>query len=267
MKNTVKQVLQIIVDKFKSGEIPEVVAYASFPLPDIPSCYWSFINRTLMFLGGTGDARGYKQWQQVNRWVKKGAKAIHILIPCYYKEIDRETGDEQLVLRNFKPMPVFRVEDTDGKSLEYELPELPNFPLIEKAKEWDLVVKAVPGNYKYHGYYSSQRKEIGLATSEEIVFFHELAHASHDRVCEGLEPGQQPFQEIVAELSAQALCRLVGKTIIETTGNSFQYIESYAQKVNLTPYTACLRILADTEKVLNLILQSNTSGERGTDNE
>ena len=54
--NNVRQVLQVIVDKFKSGEIPDAVAFASYPLPDIPSCEWSFTNRTLMFLGGTGDA-------------------------------------------------------------------------------------------------------------------------------------------------------------------------------------------------------------------
>ena len=42
---------------------------------------------------------------------------------------------------------VFRVEDTDGEPLDYQKMELPEFPLIEKAKEWGIFVKAVPGNY------------------------------------------------------------------------------------------------------------------------
>ena len=54
--NKVRHVLQVIVDKFESGEIPDAVAFASYPIPDIPSYEWSFTNRTLMFLGGTGDA-------------------------------------------------------------------------------------------------------------------------------------------------------------------------------------------------------------------
>ena len=257
MNNKVTQVLQVIVDKFKSGEIPDAVAFASYPIPDIPSSEWSFTNRTLMFLGGTGDARGFRQWKEANRWVKKGAKAIHILIPCFKKKVDEESGDENNVLQYFKSMPVFRVEDTEGEKLDYELLELPDLPLLERAEELGISVKAVPGYYRYHGYYSSARKEIGLATPEEAVFFHELAHAGHDNVKGSMKPGQEPFQEIVAELSAQALCRLVGKTMIDTTGNSYRYIESYAEKVNMKPYAACLRVMAETEKVLNVILKTD----------
>jgi hypothetical protein len=47
----------------------------------------------------------------------------------------------------------------------------------------------------------------------------------------------------------------VGKNLKDTTGNSFQYIERYAEKLKLTSYTACLRVLSETEKVLNLILK------------
>jgi len=259
MNDKVKQVLNVIVEKFKSGEIPEAVALASFPIPDIPSSKWSFTNRTLMFLSGTGDARGYRQWQNARRWVKKGAKAIYILIPCIKKEVDEETGKEKEILQYFKSSPVYRYEDTDGEKLDYEQLKLPDVPLLDRAKEWGISVKAVPGNYQYRGYYSPQRQEIALATPEEKVFFHELAHAGHERVNGALKNGQDPFQEIVAELSAQALCRLVGKQAIDTTGNSFQYIEQYAEKVNMTPHLACLRVMSETEKVLSLILTEGNS--------
>lgn len=208
MNKKVNQVLDKIVEKFKSGEIPEAVALASYPIVDIPSSKWSFTNRTLMFLSGTGDARGFRQWKQVNRWVKKGAKAIYILVPCLKKEIDEETGEEKDILCFFKPSPVFMYEDTEGEKLDYENIELPSLPLLDKAEEWGISVKAIPGNYRCYGYYSPQRKEIALATSEEVTFFHELSHAAHDKVKGGLKSGQNPFQEIVAELSAQALCIL-----------------------------------------------------------
>jgi hypothetical protein len=260
MNNRVKQVLGVIAEKFKSGQIPEAVAMASFPVPDIPSSMWSFTNRTLMFLGDTGDARGFRQWKEVDRWVKKGAKAIHILVPYFKKEVDDATGEEKEVLRIFKSTPVFRYEDTEGKELDYEKLELPSLPLVQKAKEWGLSVKAVPGNYTFMGYYSPKRGEIALATPEEITFFHELAHAGHDRIKGGLTRGQDPLQEIIAELSAQTLCRLVGKQAKDTTGNSFRYIERYAKEGNMTPHTACLKVLGETEKVLNLILN-------GSDNE
>lgn len=65
--------------------------------------------------------------------------------------------------------PVFRVEDTDGEALEYETLKLPTFPLEERAEEWGISVKAIPGNYRYYGYYQPGRNEIGLATPESNV--------------------------------------------------------------------------------------------------
>ena len=60
-----------------------------------------------------------------------------------------------------------------------------------------------------------------------------------------------------AELSAQALCILVGKQTNDTFGNSYKYIERYAEKAKLSPYSACLRVLSQTEKVLNLIMKGD----------
>jgi len=85
MNDKVKQVLNVILDKFKSGDIPEAVAISMYPIPEIPSAKWSLMNRTLMFLSGSMDGRGYKQWQQVDRFVKKGSKAFHILVPLHQK--------------------------------------------------------------------------------------------------------------------------------------------------------------------------------------
>jgi len=259
MNERVKNVLDLIVSKFKSGHIPAAVALASYPIPDIPSSKWSFTNRILMFLAGTGDARGFRQWKEANRWLRKGAKAIYILVPCFAKKTDEDTGEEKEILRYFKPSPVFMYEDTEGEPLNYEQIELPDLPLTERAEEWGISVKAVPGNYHYRGYYSPIRQEIGLATPEEKTFFHELAHAGHEKVRGTLAGEQDPFQEIVAELSAQALCRLVGKQAEDTIGNSYSYIERYAGKIGLSPYSACLKVLGETEKVLNIILKGGAA--------
>lgn len=265
MQDRVRQTLSVIAEKFKSGDIPEAVAMASFPAANVPSGKWSFLNRTLMFLSGTGDARGFRQWQEVKRKVKKGAKAIYILVPCFRKEIDEETGEEKSALIFFTAKPVFMVEDTEGEKLDYELLEVPELPLMERAREWGLSVKAMPGNCGYYGYYSPKRKEIALASPEEKVFFHELAHAGHERLKGDIKNSQDPFQEIVAELSAQALCRLTGHEADGSFGHSYRYIEGYAQKMKMTPHAACLKVLCETEKVLKLIL--NGEPQTGKDHE
>jgi hypothetical protein len=253
MNDKVKQVLNVILDKFKSGDIPAAVALSMYPIPDIPSTKWSLLNRTIMFLEGTKDARGYRQWQMANRYVKKSSKALYILVPFIKKTNDN--GEEKQILFGFGCKPVFRVEDTEGEPLDYRNIELPSFPLIERAKSFGVSVKAVPGNYRFHGYYSMDRKEIVLATPEETTFLHELSHVAHEKVSGKLKGGQNPSQEIVAELSAAALCRLVGKQGNNTIGNSYRYIEKYAEKIKMSPYKACLKVMSETEKVLNLILK------------
>ena len=177
MAHNVRETLNSILQAFESGNIPEAIAYSMFPIPDLPSSKWSFLNRITIFLSGTADARGFRQWIGAGRHVKKGAKAIYILVPRFIKrETDLETSEaeEEEVLAGFMGRPVFRVEDTDGEPLEYEQIELPKLPLMERGKEWGLSVKAVPGNYQYHGYFSQEKHEIGLASKDEAVFFHEL---------------------------------------------------------------------------------------------
>ena len=252
MKENVKLVLDSILERFKTGDIPQAVAYSMFPIPDLPSSKWSILNRTIMFLSGTMDGRGYRQWNEVNRYVKKGSKAFYILVP-YIKKIETDVGDEEK-LYGFGCKPVFKVEDTDGEELDYQQVELPELPLIEKAEEWGISVKTIPGNFSYRGSYSPDSKEIALATEEECIFFHELSHAGHDRVKKGLKRGQDPIQEIVAEFGAASLCQIVGLIGEKHLGNSFKYIEGYAEKLNMSVYSACIKVMNETEKVLNLIL-------------
>jgi antirestriction protein ArdC len=249
----VKQALESIVQRFKEGDIPEAIAFSIFPIPNIPASRWSLLNRTLMFFSGTNDARGFRQWQEVGRHVKKGSKAFTILAPRFIKKDTENEEEAKTILIGFLAVPVFRVEDTEGEPLDYQDIELPEFPLMEVAKEWGISVKAIPGNYRYFGYFSQERREIALATEEESVFFHELAHVAHQRILGELKQGQDWKQEIVAELGAAVLCKVVGKTS-KHLGNSYRYIETYAKSANLTPWQGCMKVMSDTEKVLNLIM-------------
>jgi len=254
MKDRIKQTLTSILEEFKSGQIPETVAYAAFPPFKVPSVKWSLLNNILMMINGTRDARGFKQWLEVNRRVKKGAKAFYIFAPRIKKEKKGQSEIEESLI-GFLAIPVFKVEDTEGEPLDYEQTGIKEFPLMDKAKEWGLSVSAVGENGIYWGAYNG--REIKLATKEESVFFHELAHHAHKLVIGELKPGQHWKQEIVAELSAEALCRIVGLKK-ETTGNSYRYIENYAKKAGLNPVMACLQVLNETEKVLKLILEETS---------
>jgi len=220
-----------------------------------PSDSWSLCNRLLMMIHGTNDARGYLQWQKVGRYVKKGAKAFHILAPLWIKiEEETENGEiiEKSVLRGFRPVAVFRLEDTEGKPVEYpdySPPELP--PLFQKAKEWNIDVKWEPFQSSKYGSYNISEDSISLQSYDWHIFFHELAHATHKRVRGDLKGGQQDDQETVAEITAAVLGRLFGK---KTDKQTWNYINNYNK--NLT-WKIVTSVLSDVEKCLDLILGEN----------
>lgn len=256
----VKKVLDSLIEEFKNNDIPESIAIVKYPTVNVPCNSWSLMNLLLVLLHHTKDARGLRQWKEAKRHVKKGAKSFQILVPCFKKQ----EGEEEKGLAYFTTGNVFKVEDTEGEPLDYQLLQLPDLPLIEKAKEWGITVEAIGGNTHCYGYYKPSAKIIALATPQEKTFLHELTHVADEKAIGKLKGGQDPIQEIVAELGAQALCRMVGKDPQNTTGNSYRYIEAYAKEVNLTVYSACLKVLSRVDKALNLILKGGSNESLNT---
>ena len=112
-----------------------------------------------------------------------------------------ETDDDSdLVLSGFLARPVFRFEDTVGEPLVEEPGVLCELPLMDRAAEWGLSVEAVPGNHRYNGFFCESHKSIGLATKKESVFFHELAHAAHSRLCKDFKELCFDFEGIFAAM-------------------------------------------------------------------
>src|SRR5574340_618277 len=107
MNPHVKEAMDTLLRMFNEENL-EKVARAVFKgddiddIGDIPSDKWSFLNRILMYLNNTEDARGFKQWKQVGRYVKKGSKAFYILAPMFKKVIEEKTLEEKQILSGFR---------------------------------------------------------------------------------------------------------------------------------------------------------------------
>ena len=164
--------------------------------------------------------------------------------------------EESYFCAGFVPVAVFAMEQTDGEPLSYEKLELPELPFMEKAREWGIEVKPISFQGGYYGYYQSSggQEKIRLATPHEKTFFHEISHAAHKRMKGYLHGGQDARQEIVAELAAQTLAQLVGTEMESTLGNSYEYIKGYASRLNKDVGKACLSVVAEVGKVLEMIL-------------
>jgi hypothetical protein len=246
--------LQQIVDLFKTGDVPKALAVVTIPpQAGIPSTKWSLSNKLLQFLADTSDGRGYRQWQQAGRQVKQGSKAFHILGPKIkkIKKTDDDNKDiEKPVVIGFFSIPVFRAEDTNGEPLPYEPASPP--PLADVAKRFGLSVSYQVFAGNYYGCYQGKSKKIILASHEIQVFFHELAHAAHDRIIDKLKGGQVPSQEIIAELTAATLSNLYCPEA--NLGFSYEYVKSYAKKSKKSIERACLAVINTTGKVLEEIL-------------
>ena len=251
-----KDCLKSIVELFKSGDVPKALAVATIPpQTDIPSAKWSMGNRILQFLADTSDARGFKQWQKAGRKVKKGSKAFCILGPNTKIVTDTDGNGkevEKIIIVGFYAIPVFRAEDTDGKPLPYEPASPP--PLADVAEKFGLSVSYQTFANQYYGYYQGNSKRIVLATHSAQVFFHELAHAAHERVEGQLKGGQVPSQEIIAELTAATLAKMYCPEA--NLGFSYTYVKNYAEKSKKTIERACLAVINTTGKVLDEILNT-----------
>ena len=267
-KERAQETLTQLVEAFKSGELAAQLATIARIKRDPsdaapPSARWSMMNNLLMILSGTDDARGIRQWNKAGRKVRKGTHALYILAPKMVskKQAKTELFDAEItdagpdkICIGFCGVPVFRLEDTDGPEIprfDYTPPEPP--PLAEVAAAMGISVEYLPANTNSgNGYYTKSdatAPRIALMTHESRTFFHELAHAAHDKI--GLLRGREKWQrEVVAELSAAVIGEMYGQR--DRLNHSAAYLEHHAPKGHDVG-RACASVLADVEKVLNFI--------------
>ncbi|MCP4896091.1 MAG: ArdC family protein [bacterium] len=267
-----EQAAQRILDVFRSGNLPQALAPIFINRRDnVPCRSWSWSNQLLTALAGYSDARSYRDWQAVGRQVKKGEKSFHILEPCLrtFTKRDKETGEETKVtiVKGFKAGPRFGLEQTEGEPLPGPDPKVANWleslPLREVAEKWGLSVDAYNGkNAGYLGYYR-HGQSIALGVENWATWAHELVHAADDKAGTITKAhGQQPDNEIVAELGGAVLLEVLGHTVESDRGGAWQYITHYAESARLDPVQACQRLLNRICSAVALILDTAESMAR-----
>jgi len=244
--------------------LPEVVApIFAHGNDDLPCRKWSWRNQILTALAGTMDARGYRQWQEAGRFVKKGAKAFHILSPVTKKVKDKSTGEDRMAIIGFRATPVFRFEDTDGAPLaDHPTAQdwITSLPFVEAARVWGIQVSVYSGKHgNALGWYGG--KQIGLGVENPATFLHELAHAADHRNGKLVERGQHWRSETVAEFSGAVLCRLAGLEYEADLGGAYRYIERYAETAKKSVRACCLEVLDRICEAVALVLETASNAK------
>ena len=256
-----------IINQFLSGEIVENLSRTYLKQSDLPSDKWSRMNKILMYLQGTKDARTWKAWNQVDRWLKPNARRFYIVAPVYVtkQEYDEEKKElkEYKVLVGFRPQEEVPIEDTYGSEIEYvEKPA--NLPTIQQiAEKFGLTAEAQRSVSGEWGSYIPSENKISLSSSDISTFLHELVHHGHKLVLKkqkkDLKGGQQLDQEIIAEFGSLVLVHILGfktkESLKQNMGFTLKYIKGYiGTNDNEKVVREIKNLFGEITEVLDLIL-------------
>ena len=259
------EIAQRIVDAFREpGNLPKALA----PIfvrrnDDVPCRKWSWHNQLLVALSGTSDARGIRQWNTVGRKLKKGCKGIWILAPCIKtirEKNDKGEEEKRNIVYGFKGIPVFAVEDTEGKPLlgneQYD-EWVRKLPLVQVAESWGIHVGTYSGEGKGAlGYFQfgTGRKAIVLGTENLSTWAHELVHAADHHLTRLVD--DRNLLEIIAELGSAILLEAIGYQYEADLGGAYAYIQHYATAAGKPPVRACIDVLDRACSCVALILDT-----------
>ncbi|HXO19597.1 MAG TPA: ArdC family protein [Thermoanaerobaculia bacterium] len=258
----VEAVAAQILTAFEAGTVPSACAQIFIRhknSADCPSAKWSWRNQLTAALAGHYDARGFRQWQQVGRNVKKGEHAFYILGPFMVKDRDAEPQEESaLRLVGFTAIPVFGYIQTEGEPLpghEEEEAFIDSLPLVGVARAWNLTVATfnAEGGTRLGSYRSG--KSIALGVENLSTWTHELVHAADDR--RGTltrSPGQDLGNEVVAEFGGAILLEALGYSVESDRGGAYRYIQSYAKEAKRDVLSVCTQLLDRACGAVSLIL-------------
>ena len=255
-----KSVLEKLVASFDKSELLEDAIIKTFLDPiDTPQSHYSRLNRIMLYLQGAQDARGINVWHSLKRQSLDITKQVFIWMPRTQKIKDK-TGDEDkdiTITTGFFLKGLYDISNTFGaKIADYEKQEpkvMP--PLFDVAQKWGINVKYfnVESDGSY-GYYSPDRKEIVLKTENAYVFFHELAHAAHEKIDGKLKSGgQNPQEEAIAQLTSAVLCQMYDHKMDKFT---YDYILAYAKNDPTKAMQLIKKVIIKVSKVLELILET-----------
>jgi antirestriction protein ArdC len=267
MTKKAREILDNLVERITTENTLEFIHGKLFSdTIDIPCKKWSFLNQFLVFLSNTNDARGIRHWAKVGRKLNKGCKAIYILVPMItqIKEEKAATGSDAgepkiQKVSGYKAMPVFRVEDTFGAPLDYEVIlnsfDPAKFPLIEVADSLGVKVEAAILKNAY-GVFSMNENKILMDSDDAQTFLHELSHAIDYKL-----PGFKNdlvINEIVAELSSAFLGSLYGVNV--DLNNTIAYIKGYNGKADIV--INVMKALNRVEEIYKYIRKSKLDNLR-----
>jgi len=197
---------------------------------------YSFCNTFLILFQNpkATQVAGYKAWQKMNRFVRKGEHGIWILVPVFYTNKEVGISEEEMNPKRVKcfiSKPVFDVSQTNGEPL----PEVPEWRSRVKAPDIDDallffakgkgIVVEITDDMPVVGAegVSMGKKILILPEAGTRTIIHELAH---ELLHKGMEPGEA-LNTQVEEIEADSVAYVVCEHFSITNKESPNYLALY----------------------------------------
>ena len=244
---------------------------------------YSFGNTMMIFLQNPEATyvMGYKAWNKLGRYVRKGSKGLAILAPCVKKievfkepenksEYHDQEGEKETkkVLSGFRIAYVYDIADTDGS--DEMLPVLVKglsgnsdtekeiYDRLYSVLSKEFMIQEVSGTAS-KGSYNLESKIISIRSDLEYLqriktLLHETAHA-YDFKMNPEEDIPRNRRELIAESVAFVVSMRLG---LDTSAYSMSYIQSWLKEKEE------LKVIADTVqkvsyKIITMLAESDDS--------
>jgi len=275
-----------IIESLKAGRIPWRKPWTGIDGPRTPTNFvtkrrYSGVN--IPILWAASQERGYdvdffatfNQWRAAGASVKKGEKAIHVvLFKPIKKVVKQDDGTERTeqfpIMRVF---PVFNIHQVQGEAVEAFLNRPAGAPLVhERRDEFERVVATTNAEIKVGGskaaYFRPPADYIQMPPEHTFEGFpayaetlaHELAHFSEHRLNWS---GSYAEGELRAEMSAVFTTAALGIPDSNDLTNHAAYIGSWLEALQNDP-KYIFRAAAAASKATDFILSFSRPQEEAS---
>ncbi len=196
----------------------------------------------------------FNKWKSLGVKVKKGAKALSLLVPCSYKREDEESGEEKVVTFFKEKKGWFALSQTDAnKDIAKELQEEMSWKLdIALEKLGISLVKFQSANGNIMGY-ATQNREIAINPLNPMphkTTFHEIGHIVLGHTEEGGQNDNTDLSKNIKELEAESVAYLCCSALeLEGAEYSRGYIQNWF-KGDEYPEKSAKRVISAVDKIL-----------------
>jgi len=168
---------------------------------------------------------GFRKWQSLGRNIVKGSKAIKLIAPVTRKITDKTTNEDIYIVKGFRYVNVFDVNQTEGENLDFGHPEMVKGDVsFDKIKQISPLPVVVKYSGTSNGNVNKDRILVAPKDNEAAMvatLIHEIAHYKLGHVGSDLD-------KALKEIMAEGVSYIVTKYLGLNNEKSYYYIRSWS---------------------------------------